>query len=340
MGDSTVTTLSPAPDWYLSKLAPPQAPAQQLTLDSPPAPASAPPDSRARAWALAALQNETRRLEATTKGSRTSALNAIAYRLFRIQSAGLLEEQEIETALIDACKVNGLLKDKGVEKVVVSIAGGMVAGQAEGPPALPDFTSTGGGNGKLTTPPQPAQPDNELERLRRFAQDTGRILATGWKPTTKITALYLELRKLDGDEQLLDIPAQEVARNIKISPTTANNSIRQLSLGGLVERRIETVLMDAQRREVNPRQVDPRDAAYHWEGQSTLIAPPLPEELPEELPKTAYDSSQAEKSAENLRRLRWAATRLQELTCPCCGEKGLHVVCTACGTTVEGEKGS
>lgn len=337
-------TLPAAPDWLLARLAPPDS-AQQLPLDppaatsSPSAAPSAPADRRLRGWAVAGMKREIDALAATQEGQRGSTLNAVAYRLYRLEAAGLLTENEIDVFLVDACQVNGLIAKDGLKKIEAIRDAGKKKGRAAGPPALPTFDEpAGGGNGKLTTPPQPAQPDSELEKLRRFACDARRVLTTAWKPAAKLTALYVELRKLDGEEQLGSVTAREVSKDIKISPATANNSIKQLSLAGLLERRVDNVLMDSQRREVDPRQVDPRSAQYHWESQSTLIAPALPQELPEELPTTIYDKSQREASAENLRKLRWAAVQLRQLECPCCGEVGhMRAVCVACGAPVDPE---
>ncbi len=329
--------LPAAPQWLLNKLAPvePPAPAQQLSLDSAPEAPNAPPDVRLRGWARSGFTAEVNRLETTQEDARGSTLNAVAYRLYRFESAGLLTEQEIDKALLSACRSNGLMAKDGEKRVLKIIAEGKKAGRNAGRPTLPDFSEHKGeasnGNGKLTAPPLPAESDIELEQLRRFVKDVERVLTSEWKPATKITRIYLDLRKLDGNQQLLDIPGQEIARNVNLSPSTVNNCIRQMSLADLVERRVDTVLMDRQRQEVDPRQVDPRSDAYHWESNSTIFAPSLPEELPARLPDTPYDTKQ---------KLKAAAARLRQTACPCCGETGLSVVCTSCGATVDAEDDS
>jgi putative DNA primase/helicase len=115
------------PDWLLSRIA------DQDVVDFMEENAGAgvstdpddlPPGNRERKYAIAALESECAALAAATKGSRNHTLNVASVKLFELVAARLLSASEVEDALIQACKANGLVKDDGLTSVRATIKSG------------------------------------------------------------------------------------------------------------------------------------------------------------------------------------------------------------------------
>lgn len=81
--------------------------------------------SREAASAAATLAGAAADLTDCPGGQRNSTLNAKARKLGRYVNAGLLDRVTVETALCDACRGNGLLRDDGDGAVRATIASGL-----------------------------------------------------------------------------------------------------------------------------------------------------------------------------------------------------------------------
>ncbi|MDM3932426.1 AAA family ATPase [Mycobacterium intracellulare subsp. chimaera] len=87
--------------------------------------ASAPTD-RVNAYAQATLQGIIANdLAPLGKGARNDALNSKAYKLGAFVNVGLLDRDIVERALLDACRVNGLLPDDGEGQCRATIGSGL-----------------------------------------------------------------------------------------------------------------------------------------------------------------------------------------------------------------------
>ncbi len=71
-------------------------------------------------YAAAALTKEINSLASAGVGSRNNALNKAAFSLFQLVHAGLLQANEVERQLNDACVANGLIGD-GLPSVMATI---------------------------------------------------------------------------------------------------------------------------------------------------------------------------------------------------------------------------
>jgi hypothetical protein len=99
----------------------------RLAADRPPAPLAAPlplPGAQGRAYALAALREETRRVAAARPGTRNDTLNRAAFSLGQLVAARLLPPLPVMTALADAAACSGLPDDEARR----TIRSGMAAG--------------------------------------------------------------------------------------------------------------------------------------------------------------------------------------------------------------------
>jgi hypothetical protein len=116
-GDFLPLTL-PFPAWFARLLtddpAPPQAPR----------PLEFPEGATGRAYALAALRQETRRVADARPGTRNDTLNRAAFRLGQMVAARLLPPLPVMTALADAAAYAGLPDDEARR----TIRSGMAAG--------------------------------------------------------------------------------------------------------------------------------------------------------------------------------------------------------------------
>ncbi|HUN31802.1 MAG TPA: bifunctional DNA primase/polymerase [Trebonia sp.] len=99
----------------------------QLVADRPAGPPTAPfplPGAQGRAYALAALREETRRVAAAQPGTRNDTLNRAAFSLGQLVAARLLPPLPVMTALADAAACSGLSEDEARR----TIRSGMAAG--------------------------------------------------------------------------------------------------------------------------------------------------------------------------------------------------------------------
>lgn len=86
--------------------------------------------------AAVALERESQAVSTAPTGNRNVALNRAAFRLGRYIPAGELNRHDVERALFDAAKANGLLADSDVPSVRATIASGLEAGRRESPAPL------------------------------------------------------------------------------------------------------------------------------------------------------------------------------------------------------------
>jgi len=99
----------------------------RLLTDRPLSPQAAPlppPGAQGRAYALAALREETRKVAAAQPGTRNDALNRAAFSLGQLVAAGLLLPLPVMTSLADAAACSGLPDDEARR----TIRSGMAAG--------------------------------------------------------------------------------------------------------------------------------------------------------------------------------------------------------------------
>ncbi|MEY9525606.1 hypothetical protein ABIF70_006747 [Bradyrhizobium japonicum] len=114
--------------------------------------AGAPPTAHERAHARKALAENVVELSSRLAGSgRNTALNGIAYRMGRMVGAGWIEQDTVETALLDASRRNGYEGKDGFDAVERTLKSGLRRGIEQ--PLLPLPNST------------------ILECVRRFAEE-------------------------------------------------------------------------------------------------------------------------------------------------------------------------
>jgi hypothetical protein len=105
--------VQPFPAWLVPLLSPPVPPvpaqAPRRPADSPP---GLPTGAAGRAYALAALREETRRVAAAYPGTRNDTLNRAAFSLGQLVAAGLLPPLPVLTALADAAARAGLPEEE------------------------------------------------------------------------------------------------------------------------------------------------------------------------------------------------------------------------------------
>jgi hypothetical protein len=88
------------------------------------------PGDRERAFAAAVLVKSIVELEQAGRGTRNNTLNSVAYRLGRMIARGWIEELAVVDGLSQACRINGLVSDDGLEPVRSTIKSGLTAGRA------------------------------------------------------------------------------------------------------------------------------------------------------------------------------------------------------------------
>jgi len=114
-GDVLPLTL-PLPGWLA-----------RLAADRPPLPPAVPvplPGAQGRAYALAALREETRRVAAARPGTRNDTLNRAAFSLGQLVAARLLPPLPVMTALADAAACCGLPDEEARRTIRSGIAAG------------------------------------------------------------------------------------------------------------------------------------------------------------------------------------------------------------------------
>jgi hypothetical protein len=88
-------------------------------------------------YVAAAFEYEIAEVRSTGKGSRNDRLNVAAFSLARWIPSGALTEREIETALLDAARANGLVADKGEQSCIATIRSGIRGGLQAVPREVP-----------------------------------------------------------------------------------------------------------------------------------------------------------------------------------------------------------
>jgi hypothetical protein len=115
------------PQWFIDIARKPQRPAEGSSI-SPAA------GSREGKYALAALQSSCVAVAAAPSGQRNHTLNAAAFSLGKMVSAGWISENFVRSALLDASAQCGLPNDEATK----TIASGIAAGRFEPLTALPE----------------------------------------------------------------------------------------------------------------------------------------------------------------------------------------------------------
>jgi putative DNA primase/helicase len=88
-------------------------------------------DEAIRHYALAALENQVRKVERAGKGTRNQSLNDAALSLGHLVAAGALHEAVVRKMLEDAARTCGLAKDDGIASVRGTITSALKAGMAQ-----------------------------------------------------------------------------------------------------------------------------------------------------------------------------------------------------------------
>jgi hypothetical protein len=123
---------------------------------------------RERRYAMAAFNDEIRKVETAGKGQRNATLNMAAFSLGQFVAAGALSESAVRSALERAAEICGLAKDDGRASVQATIASGLKAGVAE-PRQLPAQTW----HDRSGRPPKPPGSDQRRRRLANAAGGRG-----------------------------------------------------------------------------------------------------------------------------------------------------------------------
>ena len=79
------------------------------------------PEISSDAYGRAALDAEIADLAAALPGTRNSALNCTAFKLFQLVAGGELDDGEVVGRLIEASHRNGLVKDDGLGSVLATV---------------------------------------------------------------------------------------------------------------------------------------------------------------------------------------------------------------------------
>jgi putative DNA primase/helicase len=144
-------------------------------------------DQAIRRFALAALDEETKRVEHAPRGARNDTLNKAAFALGQLVAAGVLARATVEMALESAADANGLVKEDGRPAARKTIQSGINDGLAR-PRDLSKVGARAGRQGARPPPddppayhgdpgPQPHDHDGSLAMHRRGAG--GASLAKG-----------------------------------------------------------------------------------------------------------------------------------------------------------------
>jgi hypothetical protein len=162
-----------APDWLydliLSKspASSPTVPTQSTPSISQQAMATVrSPAGTHRAYADAALRGEYEAVVSASHGGRNNQLNSSTFKLATLVGAGVLTEQEVETAMTEAAGVCGLVADDGRDKCLATIRSGLSAG-VRSPRDIPErhvekasekseAQPTGAGDNSVRSPTPPA----------------------------------------------------------------------------------------------------------------------------------------------------------------------------------------
>jgi hypothetical protein len=95
-------------------------------------------DKRHRGRSQAALIGEQTELAKVAKGGRTNAVFAAGCKLAPYTAHGYLKAKTVEAVLLEACRENGLLRDRGEEHCLREVRNGLAKAADEPLPDLPD----------------------------------------------------------------------------------------------------------------------------------------------------------------------------------------------------------
>ncbi|MBO1904030.1 DUF3987 domain-containing protein [Microvirga sp. 3-52] len=156
-----------------------------------------------RRWAQARLQNEMHELAETQKGGRNIRLNRAVFNCAQVVPHGLLSESEIEAAAVEACRKNGIVRDKGIASVQRTINSAMAAGKespylmedvaARRVERIPQLTVMKGKAPRLTATDKPDRV-NDAEPMLPSTTDAWNAFARPAVPSFPLDALPLTLR--------------------------------------------------------------------------------------------------------------------------------------------------
>jgi hypothetical protein len=98
--------------------------------------------SRHAAYAKVALAGNAAELAAAQPGSRNNLANAIAFRMGRMVARGWIDVGQVIDTLWQACQVNGLVREDGMQAVRATIERGLAAGMTNPHKDIGDRWST------------------------------------------------------------------------------------------------------------------------------------------------------------------------------------------------------
>src|SRR5262249_38765575 len=82
-------------------------------------------------YSRTAFDQEIRAVETATKPGRNHQLNKSGFALFQLVAIGKLKDAEVESALLHACGINGLIRDKGLDRTMATIRSARAGGFAK-----------------------------------------------------------------------------------------------------------------------------------------------------------------------------------------------------------------
>lgn len=139
--------LAEAPAWLIELVL--AKPAQAPRVERPN------PTRTATGYGRAALEAEASKVAAAPGGQRNETLNAAAYSLGQLVAGGVLDQGEVESALLDAANAAGLTDGEAR----ATIRSGMTAGERE-PRTAPEPAKAGGGQRTEAPGDAPRRPDS------------------------------------------------------------------------------------------------------------------------------------------------------------------------------------
>jgi hypothetical protein len=87
-----------------------------------------PNNGKHNSYGAAALEREIAALVDVGPGRRNAALNCAAFRLHQLVAGGELDHHDVVDRLVEACHLNGLIRDDGLRSVMATINSGASAG--------------------------------------------------------------------------------------------------------------------------------------------------------------------------------------------------------------------
>ena len=132
--DPDLTVIAEVPAWLHEKLAPRKQVRRSHSSASGKLQIRA---NGASAYAETALRNERERVASAARGTRNNTLNRAAFSLGQLVGGGVLSRDCVESELLEAADVSGLLADDGEVAVRATIRSGLEAGERD-PRSMPE----------------------------------------------------------------------------------------------------------------------------------------------------------------------------------------------------------